>query len=279
VITGDDAVVQRVNTRQCDDIVIEVRGDRAFVTKCSFVLNEDSWSIIVNGKDAHVSLNRFTDCDQALSVIGDGALVELNKWSHCGGLAVSGDGLTVRRNVIAGAPNDQTGLDIRSRTAAGGGVIEDNKVTDTSQSGLSLACNNATVRRNRVSGAGTESGESACLIAGDGNTVSDVVIARGGTHGFDVSGAGNTLTRCTSTDNAADGFHVGGDGNTLTDCKAALNSGEGLDNEGANTTATGCTFTDNRIDVANGGSLSNASTFAAANTFKTGGTTQAQQVD
>jgi hypothetical protein len=279
VITGDDAVVQKIKTRQCDDNVIDVEGNRATVTKCAFVLNEDSSSILVNGNDAKVTLNQFTDCDEGLEVDGDGALVEKNKWSHCAGLFVTGDNLTIRKNTITSAPNDQDGIVATSRTAAGGGVIEDNKVTDTAEFGMDLACNNATIQRNRVSGCGTESNESGCRISGDGNTVSDMAVAGGGTHGFDVSGANNTLTNCTSIDSAADGFHVSGDGNKLTACKASLNSGEGLDNEGAGFSATGCTFKDNRIDVANGGTITNAATFATDNKFKTGGTTTAQQVD
>jgi len=279
VITGDDALVQKIKARQCDDDVIDVEGNRATVTKCAFVLVEDSACIDVNGTDAKVMLNQFVDCDGAITVSGDNALVEKNKMSHGGNVDVTGDHLTVRKNTISSAGNDQTGISVDSRTAVGGGVIEDNRVTDTAQSGFDVSCDNVTIRRNRVSGCGTESNESAFEVSGNGNTFEDDVVVNGGTHGIEVSGANNTFTRCSSTDNAADGFHVTGAGTTLTDCKASLNSGEGLDNGAAGFSATGCTFKDNRIDVANDGTVTNAATFATDNKFKTGGTTTLQQVD
>jgi len=278
-IAGDDALVQKLKTRQCDDDVVFITGDRATVTKCTFVLNEDSYSIDINGNDAVVSNNTFTDCDEVVSVKGDRAVVEKNKSNHTGDFEVTGDGITIRGNTINGAGDDDYGIHAASRTSAGGGVIEDNKITDTTQAALYLACNNMTVRRNRVTGAGTEGGEDACTVTGNGNTFTDDKIIGGGTHGFDVTGSNNTFTNCTAMDDAADGFHVSGAGNSLTGCKASLNTGEGLDNEGAGTTVTGCTFKDNRIDVANGGSFSNDATFATDNKFKTGGKTQAQQVD
>jgi hypothetical protein len=278
-IVGNNALVQKVKTRQCDDNVVSVSGDDATVAKCAFVASEDSYSVLIVGNRALVSKNTFLDCDDCLSVTGDDAVVENNTASHCGDLAVEGDSLTIRRNKIDGTVDDSNGFDVTSRTPTGAGTIEDNKVTGTVQTGLYVRCNNVTVRRNKVVNCGTEGGESGVQVSGRGNNFSDNTVTGGGTHGFDVSGADNTFFRCTSSDNAADGFHVTGAGTTLSSCKAELNTGEGLDNGGGSTSVAGCTFKKNRIDVANDGTITNAASFADENTFTTGGTTQAPQVD
>ena len=278
-ITGDRALVQKIKARQCDDNVVQVNGNFASVMRCSMILNEDSYSISITGSNAVVALNKFVDCDEIIRIVGDNAVVENNKALHTSDIEVQGDNLTIRKNSMTSAPDDNTGIFARSRTGAGGGVIEDNKIKDVTQAGLDIGCHNVAVRRNAVTGAGTESNESGCRVSGNFNTLSDNKIVGGGTHGFDVSGATNTLARCTAVDAAADGFHVSGNGNTLMDCSATLCTGEGLDNGGTGTTVLGCKFMRNRIDVANDGTFVNDATFAADNVFSTGGTTQPPQVD
>jgi hypothetical protein len=279
VIAGNNAVVQRLFASQCDDDVVDVTGAQALVTRCVFQLNEDSHSVSVTGAGARVTFNVFSFCDSAITVDGADAVVERNRLISTGEIQVRGDNLAVRRNSIANAPDDDYGIRLLASAGAGGGVVEDNVISQTTQAGIVVAAAGVTVRRNRVSFAGTESTESAVEVTGANNIFEDIAVAGGGTHGFRITGASNRFTRCKAVDCAADGFHVEGATNTLDQCSATLCTGEGLDNAGLNTTVTGCTFKGNRLDVANDGSFANAATFATDNSFTTGGVAQAPQVD
>jgi hypothetical protein len=274
-INGDDAVVRRVRSRQGDDDVVLVTGHRATVTRCTFLVTEDDYSIRVTGSNAIVSLNRFIDCDDAIRVIGDNAVVERNSTSHTGTIDITGDNLRIRRNTMRGAPNDNSGLIVHSRTGTGGGIVERNIVRDTTQQGLNVGCHNATVRNNRVTGAGTEEDEHACNVTGNFNLLSNNSVTRGGTHAFNISGLSNSFVRCFANDAAADGFHIAGAGNSLDRCTARRCTGEGLDNGGAGTVVTRSIFRRNRIDVANDGSFAEFTN----NSFSRGGTNQPPQID
>ena len=278
-IIGDGAVVRKVKARQCDDNVIRVVGARATVTDCLMSLNEDSASISISGTNAVVARNTFLDCDGTITISGTGAVVEKNKLLGSGNFFVTGDSIVIRGNTVTGAGDDSTGISVSSATPAGGGVIENNKLKNISQTGFVLSCHNVIVRGNSVTGAGTESGEHAWNISGSGNRLTNNLALGGGTHGFNVTGASNLLVKCTAIDAAADGFNISNTGNTLLNCIALICTGEGLDNGGTGTTVTGCSFKKNRLDVGNNGTFSNLGTFAVANTFVTGGPAQLPQVD
>ena len=278
-IIGDGAVVRKIKGRQCDDFVIRVVGARATVTDCVLSVNEDGPTVSISGTNAVVARNTLMDCDSALSINGNGAVVEKNKLINSGDASVTGDAIVIRGNTIQGAVDDSNGLTVNSSTLTGGGVIENNKFKDVSQSGLLLNCQNVIVRGNSVTGCATESGEHAWNISGSGNRLTNNLAVGGGTHGFNVTGANNILVKCTAIDAAADGFNISNTGNTLLNCIALICTGEGLDNGGTGTTVTGCTFKKNRLDVGNNGTFLNIATFAADNTFTTGGPAQLPQVD
>jgi hypothetical protein len=61
---------------------------------------------------------------------------------------------------------------------------------------------------------------------------------------------------------------------TLTKCKVKGCLAEGIDNGGPTTDAVDCTFTGNRIDVANDGTLT-----LTGGTFGTGGTSTLPAID
>ena len=236
--------------------------------------------ISVVSSNAVIANNRVTVCRSTfVSVNGDNARVENNSGTTTGPMSVTGDNVTVRGNKITDSFNDRNGLTVNSRTAAGGGLVEKNTIQETAQTGLLLGCHNAIILGNRVTGAGTESGESACIISGSGNRLTNNVVIGGGTHCFAVFGANNLLVKCSAIDAAADGFHIENTGNTLLLCDAMLCTGEGLDNGGTGTTVLDCAFQKNRLDVANDGTFVNIGTFAADNTFTTGGPAQLPQVD
>ncbi len=301
-IIGDNATVRKVKSRQGDDSVIGITGNGATVTSCIMSLNEDGASISIVGHHALVNLNSFVDCDSGISVTGtnaivtknkalnggssfisvnsgDNAIVERNISTAGGGISVSGDAVAVRGNSMRSMRNDASGLTVNGATDAGGAVVENNIMKDIAANGLSVGINNAVIRGNRVTGSGTESGESACRVSGSGNRLTNNVVIGGGTHGFNITGANNMFVRCTAIDSAADGFHITGSGNTLLICDAMLCTGEGLDNGGANTTVLDCAFKKNRLDVANDGTFANAATFTSDNSFSTGGPSQLPQVD
>jgi hypothetical protein len=275
-IDGDDAIVQKLSSQQCDDDVVQINGNNATVTKCSFQSNEDSYSIEISGNGARVTSNRFLSCDDAIRVVGDDPVVEGNNLSFTGQIVVTGDNLSIRRNVIKFAPDDDDGIVASSTTSAGGGVIEGNVLTEITEFGIDVKGHHLAVTHNKITQAGTESDESAFRVSGDNNSIDNIAVVGGGTHGFVVEGAGNTFLFCSASDCAADGFHIEGAGTTLTQCSAKLCTGEGLDNGSTGTIVIACTFKGNRIDVANDGSFTN---FAASNVFTTGGTTTAPQVD
>ncbi len=236
--------------------------------------------ISVTSSNAVVANNKVGVCgDTFVNVEGDNARVENNSGLTTGSMYVTGDNVTVRGNKITDGFNDRDGLVVSSRTGAGGGLVEKNTIQETAQTGLRLACHNAVILGNRVTGAGTETSESGCVISGSGNRLTNNVAISGGTHGFLVSGANNLLVKCSAIDAASDGFHIQNTGNTLLLCDAMLCSGEGLDNGGTGTTVVDCAFQKNRIDVANDGTFTNIGTFAADNTFTTGGPAQLPQVD
>lgn len=279
-IVGDNATVTRLSTQQCDDDVVRVTGNAALVTRCKFNMNEDGFNVHIVGTGGHATFNTSTYCDETIYVDGADGVAEGNRAVGSGYLQMRGDNLTCRHNTITNAADDQYGIYVQlSPGPNGGGVIEDNVLTQISSSGMRIDGKSLTIRNNRVTNAGTESGEHGYDIRGTDNTIEDCSAVGSGTHGFSSTGANNVFNRCVAVDSAADGFHIDAPDNTLTDCKATANTGEGLDNGGTGTTVTGCTFKGNRIDVANDGTFSNDATFAQDNSFTTGGVAQAPQID
>jgi hypothetical protein len=286
VVYGNNPTVKGNRLSNCANggtfKIVSVTGDDAVVS-LNQILGCSSGMDIV-GLNVQVTLNKISNSqriqfDQSIVITGDGLLADKNTLSHSGGITAFGDNVTVRSNSITVAINDASGVIVSSRTSAGGGLIEANKIKNAIQRGVALSGNNVTIRRNNVNGAGTEGNEGCYYIFGSTNTVTDNVATSAGTHGFYVSGTSNVLLRCSATGSAADGFNINGTGNSLTGCSAKLCTGEGLDNGGTDTTVTGCTFLHNRLDVANDGTFSNVATFNTDNTFVTGGTAQPPQVD
>ena len=277
-LTGSNSVVRLNKASDCWGAFLTLSGQGAIVEqneakRCANVF------LSVSGANPVVRLNKSSDSFGDIIVSGDNAVVDQNQSLNLGSLRVIGDNLTIRKNTIAGSPNDRDGISAQQNTAAGGAMIEDNKVTDTVQSGLNITCNNAVIQRNRVSGGGTER-NTAFLIGGNFNRLTYNVVMNCATHAFNIQGATNILVNCSAAEVGADGFHIEGDGNTLLKCMAMLCYGEGLDNGGTGTTVRDCLFKKNRIDVANDGSfLPDNVTFIANNMFFIGGPTTLPQVD
>ena len=277
-LSGSNSVVRGNKATDCwGNFLVLSSGAGAVVEMNTAVRCANSF-ISVGGANAVVRKNKATESFGSISVSGDNAVVDENQALTLGSISVTGDNLTIRKNTISGAPNDRSGISASQSTEAGGAVIEDNKVANASNAGISISCNNAVLQRNRVNSGGTE-GSNAFEINGNFNRLTNNVVTSGGTHGFRVQGATNTLVNCTATDFAADGFHIEADGSTLLKCVAMLCSGEGLDNGAAGVTVVDCLFKKNRIDVANDGTFVNLLTFGVDNVFFTGGPTTLPQVD
>lgn len=274
-VTGDDAIVDRISASHVDDSVIQVTGARARVTRGRFEVGDGNACITVDGDGAFVVAHRFSLVRRSIVVNGNGAVVEDIKCTGGGDIVVTGDAVTVRRNSFVFGVN-RTPIRVDSVTV-GGGLIEDNVMTRIPVTAMDLRCTMVTVRRNRITGCGTDGDAGILLHAlSSANQLSRNVVTGCDGRAYDVSGTNNVLTECVATGATADGFHVEGDGNTLTDCRATGCGGEGLDNGADLTTVSGCVFRDNRIDVASDGTFT---LFAADNVFKTGGTATLPQVD
>jgi len=276
-LTGSNSVVRLNKASDCWGAFLTLSGQGAIVEQNEARRCANGF-LSVSGANPVVRLNKSSDSFGDITVSGDNAVVDQNQSLNLGSLRVTGDNLTIRKNTIAGSPNDRDGISAQQNTAAGGAVIEDNKVSDTVQSGLNITCNNAVIQRNRVSGGGTER-TSAFLISGNFNRLTNNVVMSCATHAFNIQGATNILVNCSAAEVGADGFHIEGNGNTLLKCMAMLCYGEGLDNGGTGTTVTDSLFKKNRIDVANDGTFVNILTFGVDNVFFTGGPTTLPQVD
>lgn len=117
-----------------------------------------------------------------------------------------------------------------------------------------------------------------CVIATGSTDVSleKVTIADWGEGVWSVSGAVLALTSCSVSNCVRDGIDVENTSGavTLTKCKVKGCLAEGIDNGGPTTDAVDCTFTGNRIDVANDGTLT-----LTGGTFGTGGTSTLPAID
>jgi hypothetical protein len=275
-IVGDDAAVEKLTASHSDDAVVHVTGARARVAKNRFDVSDGNACVNVEGDAASVVGNRFELVRRGILVTGNGCVVEANKCRGGGDIFVTGDAVTVRANLFADGTN-RTAIRVDSASAVGGGLIEDNVVNRHPLTAMDLRCTMVTVRRNRITGVGTD-GDSGILLhaLSSLNQLSANVVTDCDGHAYTVAGVNNVLTECVAVRATADGFHVEGDGNTLANCRATECGGEGLDNGADGTIVTGCVFRDNRLDVANDGTFAN---FAVDNVFKTGGTSQLPQVD
>ena len=143
-ITGTNATVAKNKATHNGGTFLTLTGPEAFVENNRVVYCAGTF-ISVNGSNAVVVNNRASFCaGNFLTVLtGDNAVVEKNFGIVVGGFAVTGDNVTVRGNAVSDAPNDKNGITVSSRTLAGGGLVENNKVKEASQTGLLIACHNA----------------------------------------------------------------------------------------------------------------------------------------
>ena len=275
-IVGDDALIDRLTATHSNGSVVHVTGARGRVTRNRFEVGDGNPCINVEGDAASVVANRFDLARRAILVTGNGCVVDANRFRGGGDIFVTGDAVTVRRNAFTEGTN-RVAIRVDSATAVGGGLVEDNLVDRHPVTAMDLRCTMVTVRRNRITGCGTDS-DAGILVntAATLNQLTSNVVANCDGHAYSISGTNNVFTGCVAIAATADGFHVAGDGNTLTDCRATLCGGEGLDNGALGTIVTGCVFRENRLDVANDGTFAN---FAVDNVFKTGGTSTLPQVD
>lgn len=234
--------------------------------------------INVSGLGPVVRLNKAALSLGDITANGNNAVVEQNQMVDFGYISVQGDNLTIRKNIVMGAPNDRNGISANQSTSAGGGLIEDNKVADAANYGMYANCNNLVIRGNSFTRTGIES-EGGVRIDGSLNKITNNLVMTCSGPAFSVNGATNILVNCSASGASVDGFQINNNGCTLLKCVAMLCGGEGLDNGGQGTTVTGSVFKKNRIDVANDGTFVNVLTFSVDNMFGTGGVTTLPQVD
>lgn len=156
-------------------------------------------------------------------------------------------------------------------------TIEKCTFTDVSSLGMFVTDSTAVAVRSCSFKRGGRDLEPCVLATGSTDiSLEKVTITEWGEGVWSLSSAVLTLTSCVVTNCVRDGFDIENTSGavTLTKCKATGCSAEGIDNGGPTTQATDCTFTGNRIDVANDGTLT-----LTGGSFGTGGTSTAPAID
>ncbi len=236
-ITGDDALVSKVDVRGDGQFGIKVTGSRANVTRCKVRNIEDGVGIEVDGADLEISRNELID-------VADGEAI-----------LVDGPSVSIRKNRIERAGDDAVGISVANATE---GSIRDNTMRDCPEGGISLAASTSDLELigNLVESSGFE-GEPGFSILGASHVVRNNVARRNGGDGFNLMGNSMMVTHNTSTGNAFDGFDigVGSNGSSLSDNVATQNSAEGFDNSGTNTNFVDNVSKKNRQPFGNSGTV------------------------
>ncbi|MBK6940694.1 MAG: right-handed parallel beta-helix repeat-containing protein [Planctomycetes bacterium] len=251
---GPDVVLDRltiVDSRR-DGIRTFNPVDRVKVTRCTIRVSEVA--IDITGDEAVVTSNRVLFAEVGAFVSGNLSTVSNNRFESIltagrGAIEIADANTLVANNVC----RDSNVSAIRVLAAGSGVVLRKN---------VALRCGSPSQECFRVE----------TTLA----TIEDCVAKDAIGTGFGVSGSNTTLIDCVATRCARDGFNanVFSTDTSFERCVATKCDGEGFENRGAGTTLTKCVAKQNRIDVANDGTLT-----LIATKFTTGGAQTPPEVD
>ncbi len=167
-VTGEDAVVTKVNVEHCGSDAILVTGNSARVRDCTFdyvhgnavefsgdagviedckATHNNNWCYYVTGNSAVVRDNVLEHGDNwGIHIVGDGADVLNNKISHNSnwGIYVDGNSALVRDNNLRFIAN--YGIYVSGNSSA----VEDNDLRDIFNYGINIDGDDNAVRDNRI---------------------------------------------------------------------------------------------------------------------------------
>jgi len=290
-VAGDDAALRdcsfrRIASRRREAFAVLIEGDRADLEGGEVLLGGrlpmNSTGVFVNGEDASISGVGLTGSPHCLpiQVSGDGARVEGNTIATLGvnGIILNGAEGTVADNTMQGALLDVWG--------------DGNAVTGNVSTGVPFGMPSILVQGDGNVLEDNEArygGDTGVVVVGEGNLLRRNTVANNGTiqdgarlgHGFVVRGSGNRLEGNSVLGCVGEGFRVvenlrwnwdawcwePGPGNEVVGCSGTGAGTCGLGNWTTGTDVTGSTFTDNGVDVVDGGGFDQFE----GNTYDTGG--------
>lgn len=226
--------------------------DRVTVTRCTIRCSDTA--ILILGSESIVNSNKVQLAEIGAFVSGNLSTVSNNRFESIlsaghGAIEIADANTLVEGNVC----RDSSACAIRVLTSGSGVVLRKN---------VALRCGSPT---------------QACFdVEPTLASIEDCIAKDAIGTGFSVSGAITTLTDCRATRCARDGFDAEASATAAAfeRCVATQCEGEGFENHGAGTTLTQCVAKQNRIDVANDGTLT-----LIATTFTTGGAQTPPEVD
>jgi hypothetical protein len=295
-----------------DHTAISVTGNDADASKNTIVsccggANFDTWGIIIQGSGAGVMKNKIShlggggEGTTGIQVSGAACEVSKNKLDHFNdeytdGIYIVGDNSVVNKNTVTnfldGYPIEVLGDDfsvsnntikngayrcqaintLGNATGPGTALIEGNSISNLGYDAVTHFGNGVAIHHNtlrHIAGTGI-------YVNGNNNSLLQNDVRETQNDCYNISGAGNTLDRCSAKSSVRDGFDIAsGAGNTLNQCVAKDCVAEGLDNGGTATVATNCVLKGSRIDYAGAGNMAND----AGTTYNTGGPGTNAEID
>lgn len=255
-LDGADGRIVGVTARGHNGGCIDIAGDNNRVEGSRMERCEDAPGIFIDGNDGQAIDNTTTSTDGAgVDIEGDDGRAVDNTITSTNAAGVDIDGAApratgnntstteldgflvdctarcdeglIQRNTATLTNNDDDGFDIDAEEPGEEGLrILNNTARGNIQNGFLLAISGAIVRGNTAEANGSET-----------------------EHGFDITGAGNTIEANRSNRNNADGFNIDGDANVLTGNTAEANSEDGIDIEsGTDNRLIGNTATGNQAE-------------------------------
>jgi parallel beta-helix repeat protein len=206
-VIGDEVHAERNGFLRYAGTGLGIEGSAAMVTGNRFERGDGG--IGVEGGQASITRNSLTNLDgTAIDVEGDDPLIEGNPISSVGGTGISllcevaCNAARIVRNRLA----QIGGTGISAETLVAGLVVEGNQVSQATGTGIDLDTVGARAESNRVTGAGTGSGD--CMnVEGSDNSV-----------------LGNALGTCS-----ADGIFLEGDDNSVEGNRVSNTSDDAID--------------------------------------------------
>lgn len=226
--------------------------DRVTVTRCTIRCSDTAIQIL--GNEAVVTANKILLAEAGVVVLGAQAVVAGNRFESL---------VTVGRGAI--------------EISGANGLVENNVCRDSNSNAVRvLGAGNAITLRNNVALRSGGPSQACFRVEGTATSIDRCRAIDAIGDGFSLAATGTTLTECVATRSARDGFNVSVFANsaTLERCVATQCDGEGFGNSGTGTTLTKCVAKQNRIDVANDGTLT-----LIATKFTTGGDQTPPEVD
>ncbi len=284
-LAGDNIQVLNNRLLVVDD-GIEISGDNFLVKGNRMVACNDA-CIEVDGNNGRVERNILDGGDDGIEYDGDQPTIILNRIDNMSDDAIRVDceggctGGTIARNRITGSVDEEDGIRVTSENnTVVNFLIERNVIYNSAGSAIDFFGNDSTIQNNRISRAGTESGNvDSCLrIEGDGNTVQNNRLnfcSFQGIRHFD--GSTNQFLKNRIIGSGRAGIQVqGGSDNLVAGNIIVRSHGEGIANTGGtDTDIENNLIVKSRTDICNDASVD----VFDGNIFATGGDAEPCVVD